>query len=190
MLYGLPSGFLGTFLGWLFSGKKRRNDFLKELQNSIDLLTAKYTEVLDKYTVSQAENAQLKLDNAQLLANQQIMAQKIDALNKKIDQLNKLLKSQNNEKFNQGLSHITACRTCDGVVRNEKASGDDFTTPAADHKPLVGNRRPARGRTGKFQPSASGEGARLPDGAQDGDPGDTGGLISDDDTDTEPYGSA
>lgn len=90
LIWALPSGFVSSLLTWLVTRKKRRNDFLTDLQNSIDLLTKKYTETLDKYTISQEENARLKLDNAQLLANQEIMARKIDQLNKKVDQLNKL----------------------------------------------------------------------------------------------------
>ena len=80
---------------WLFSRRKQNNDFLAELQKSIDLLTEKYTKTLN-------ENVQLKADNAKLLANQQVMEEKIDSLTRKIDSLTKQLK--NYEKNNPGIS--------------------------------------------------------------------------------------
>lgn len=84
-----------SMVAWFFAHRKQKNDFLSELQKSIDLLTEKYTETLN-------ENVQLKADNAKLLANQQVMEGKIDSLTRKIDSLTKQLK--NYEKNNQRIS--------------------------------------------------------------------------------------
>lgn len=85
----VPGGAIGSVVTWLFSRKTRRVDVLQRLQESIDLLTSKYTEVLK-------ENVLLKADNAKLLANQKAMEEKIDAMNKKIDKLTAELKTKNN----------------------------------------------------------------------------------------------
>lgn len=184
-MWALPSGFISSLVTWLVTGKKRRNDFLKDLQNSIDLLTAKYTETLDKYTISQEENARLRLHNAQLLANQEIMAQKIDELNKKVDQLNKLLKAKNNEKFNQG-NTTASRRTSDGVVRNERAVLNDSGTAETGRDQIIPARLSGKSRVRKTGVNASGEDTGLDEGDQGGIGSDTIRGIADDDTDSEP----
>ena len=79
LTYSLPSGFLGSVVTWFASRRQRNNDFLAELQKSIDLLTEKYTKVLE-------ENIILKADNAKLLANQAVMEQKIDTLTRTVEE--------------------------------------------------------------------------------------------------------
>lgn len=99
---------------WLFSRRKQNNDFLAELQKSIDLLTEKYTKTLN-------ENVQLKADNAKLLANQQVMEGKIDSLTRKIDSLTKQLK--NYEKNNQGIppyASALARNDLSGIVQRDQ----------------------------------------------------------------------
>lgn len=182
-MWALPSGFISSLVTWLVTGKKRRNDFLKDLQNSIDLLTAKYTETLDKYTISQEENARLRLHNAQLLANQEIMAQKI--VNKKVDQLNKLLKAKNNEKFNQG-NTAASRRTSDGVVRIEKAVFNDSGTAEAGRDQIIPARFAGKSRVRKTGANASGEDTGLDESDQGGIGGDTIRGVADDNTDSEP----
>ena len=71
LMFLLPGGAIGSVVTWFATRKERKVDVLSKLQESIDLLTRKYTEVLD-------ENVQLKADNAKLLANQEIMNTKID----------------------------------------------------------------------------------------------------------------
>lgn len=107
-----------SMVAWFFAHRKQKNDFLSELQKSIDLLTEKYTETLN-------ENVQLKADNAKLLANQQVMEGKIDSLTRKIDSLTKQLK--NYEKNNQGISPYTtaiARSTLPDGVRLDQGSND------------------------------------------------------------------
>lgn len=88
----LGSSTVSSILTYVVARRKRKNDFLSELQKSIDLLSEKYGAVL-------RENILLKEDNAKLLASQKEMSTKIDTLNKKIDKLQKLIKGKTDENI-------------------------------------------------------------------------------------------
>lgn len=60
--------FVGTSIAWFFERKKRKNNFLQDMQNSIDLLTTKYTEILNKWTIAQDENLKLLGGQSAMLA--------------------------------------------------------------------------------------------------------------------------
>jgi len=179
LMWALPSGFLSSVVTWLVTRRQRNNDFLASLQQSIDLLTEKYTETLN-------ENVRLQADNAHLLANQKVMEEKIDALNKKVDQLTKQLRSQN-EKSNQGNSpRIAPRRPADGSVRSNKERGertvDHDTVDLPEHAARSAGRRRSRC-------AASCAGADA--GGADDDPtgvcgAGAGGVGDSDDSDVEP----
>lgn len=96
LMFLLPGGAIGSVVTWFATRRERKVGVLSKLQESIDLLTDKYTETLD-------ENVQLKADNAKLLANQRSLEAKIDELNVKIDMLTEQLKTKKkNEKSYQG----------------------------------------------------------------------------------------
>lgn len=95
LMFLLPGGAIGSVVTWFATRKERKVDVLSKLQESIDLLTKKYTEALD-------ENVQLKADNAKLLANQKTLELKIDHLTEKVSQLTQQLNRQENEKLHQG----------------------------------------------------------------------------------------
>ncbi len=57
-------GFLGSVFTWIFSRRKQNNDFLKELQSSINLLSGENKKILE-------ENIQLRRENIDLKANQE-----------------------------------------------------------------------------------------------------------------------
>ena len=122
MFVGLCISNIGT---WFISRRKQNNDFLAELQKSIDLLTEKYTKALDENVTLKEDNANLRSDNAQLLAIKRELADKIDKLTKKVDSLTKQLK--NYEKNNQGISTYTtaiAHSTLPDGVRLDQGSND------------------------------------------------------------------
>lgn len=102
LTFALPGGFLGSVVTWFASRRQRNNDFLAELQKSIDLLTEKYTKVLE-------ENIILKADNAKLLANQAVMEQKIDTLTRTVEELKNQLKPNTNDKQNKRRTTPAAC---------------------------------------------------------------------------------
>lgn len=94
LITAISSGGISGVITWMFSKKKRDNDFLSDLQNSINILTQNYTDTLNKLVEVQRQNAEL-------LAGQATMQQEIDKLKKencklieKINELNKLLKSK------------------------------------------------------------------------------------------------
>ena len=71
LAFALPGGFLGSVFTWIFSRRKRNNDFLRELQDSINLLSNENKEILK-------ENVLLRRENVDLKANQEEMLVRID----------------------------------------------------------------------------------------------------------------
>ena len=181
LMFALPGGFLGSVVTWFASRRQRNNDFLAELQKSIDLLTEKYTKVLE-------ENIILKADNAKLLANQAVMEQKIDTLTATVEELKIQLKSSTNDKQNKRrASPAAGSQPSADLVRNGQEGGRKYRGKrSAGHG--------TGGRTGRVS-RLNGTGVPGEDGAsgdsgfdglsQGGIGGDTSGLGTDQDTDTE-----
>lgn len=83
---------ISSAVTWLLTKRKRNNNFISELQGSIDLLSEKYTEALDQLTIIRAENLELrtlqremtneiedlKLKNNQLRKNIEYLKTKLD----------------------------------------------------------------------------------------------------------------
>jgi uncharacterized coiled-coil DUF342 family protein len=46
-------------VGWIFGTRKRKNDFLHEMQDSIDMLSSKNKELLEELVSMRKENAKL-----------------------------------------------------------------------------------------------------------------------------------
>lgn len=57
LAFALPGGFLGSVFTWIFSRRKQNNDFLKELQSSINLLSGENKKILE-------ENIQLRRETS------------------------------------------------------------------------------------------------------------------------------
>lgn len=105
LITAIGSGSVTGLLTWLFSKRKRNNDFIAELQGSIDILSKNYTETLNRLVEVQRQNVEL-------LTNQDALTREVEKLNKeieklkkentslicKINELNKLFKSKANEK--------------------------------------------------------------------------------------------
>lgn len=49
-------------VGWFASSRKRRNDAIKEMQESIDLLAQKNTDLIQEITQLRIENSSLKAE--------------------------------------------------------------------------------------------------------------------------------
>lgn len=80
VLTGIASYFAGT--------RKRNNDFLNDLQKSIDLLSAKNAELID-------EVVKLRSENAKLLSNQDTLQSRVDTLTRQNDKLQKEVEDLN-----------------------------------------------------------------------------------------------
>ncbi len=69
--------FIGTYIiplvsaaaGWLAGSRKRRNDFLKDLQASIDLLSSENRRLLADITAVNAEIVAVRKENEELKAS-------------------------------------------------------------------------------------------------------------------------
>lgn len=177
LMFLLPGGAIGSVVTWFATRKERKVDVLSKLQESIDLLTKKYTEALD-------ENVQLKADNAKLLANQKTLELKIDHLTEKVSQLTQQLNRQENEKSHQGAySPPRGQRASARGVRHAKKSGNVQTGGLQSSGPNGTGREGSNGQRSVQVPE--------PTAGDDGIEGDIHRTDSDesgagDDTDAEP----
>jgi hypothetical protein len=85
LMFALPGGFVGSVVTWLVNRRNSNQDFLIKLQHSIDLLTEKYTQVLD-------ENTQLKAERADLQVAQKNLADKVEKLTREVKKLTERIK--------------------------------------------------------------------------------------------------
>lgn len=66
--------FIGTYIiplvtaavGWIVGSRKRRNDFLKDLQASINLLSAENKRLLEEITSANVEIVAVRKENEEL----------------------------------------------------------------------------------------------------------------------------
>lgn len=77
-------------IGWVAGSKKRNNDFLKDLQDSIDLLSTRNKELLEEVIKLRSEVVKLKTENAALRAE-------VEELNRKLDNVKTITKEYKNE---------------------------------------------------------------------------------------------
>lgn len=91
LAFALPSGFVGAVASWAVGRRKRNNDFLAEMQRSIDLLSEKYNQVLQ-------ENVALRQEKAEWQVAQQELLAKVDRLTREVERLRRNLPSNNVNK--------------------------------------------------------------------------------------------
>ncbi|MCM1151160.1 MAG: hypothetical protein NC209_05700 [Alistipes sp.] len=84
--FALPGGFLGAAVSWAVGSRKRNNDFLAEMQRSIDLLSEKYNQVLQ-------ENVSLRQEKAEWQVTQRMLLTKVDRLTREVESLRRNLHS-------------------------------------------------------------------------------------------------
>ena len=120
LTFALPGGFLGSVFTWIFSRRKQNNDFLKELQSSINLLSGENKKILE-------ENIQLRRENIDLKANQEEMLVRIDRLTKEVERLRRTIGKRTSHEDNTlfGTAHRTAGELC----------ADDGSGRHSDRKP-------------------------------------------------------
>jgi prefoldin subunit 5 len=87
----IPSGAAGAVVTYFVTRRSRNNDFLEKLQHSIDLLTEKYTQVLDENTKLMEENKRLKSDKDDLVNSQRKLTKKVEDLTKEVARLNETI---------------------------------------------------------------------------------------------------
>ena len=90
-MYILPAGALGSVATWWSTRRKRDNDFIADLQDSINLLAETNKTLL-------AELVEVKKQNAQLVVNQEKMKNEIGLLRDENKSLREMV-SDLNEKL-------------------------------------------------------------------------------------------
>ena len=92
--------FIGTYIiplvsaaaGWLAGSRKRRNDFLKDLQASIDLLSSENRRLLADITAVNAEIVAVRKENEELKASVDRLCSENSQLQAEVRQLREQIK--------------------------------------------------------------------------------------------------
>jgi len=92
--------FIGTYIiplvsaaaGWLAGSRKRRNDFLKDLQASIDLLSSENRRLLADITAVNAEIVAVRKENEELKASVDRLCSENSQLQEEVRQLREQIK--------------------------------------------------------------------------------------------------
>lgn len=88
------AGFLTVLLscitalgGWLFGKRKRKNDFISQLQSSIDLLSEKYTETLKELILVKDQNTKLLIGQNEMAVEIKTLRKENAGLKKEVEEL-------------------------------------------------------------------------------------------------------
>ena len=92
--------FIGTYIiplvyaavGWLAGSRKRRNNFLKDLQASIDLLSSENRRLLADITAVNAEIVAVRKENEELKASVDRLCSENSQLQEEVRQLREQIK--------------------------------------------------------------------------------------------------
>ena len=94
--------FIGTYIiplftaviGWIVGSRKRKNDFLKDLQASIDLLSSENRKLLADITAVNSEIVAVRKENEELKASVDRLCAENSQLKDEIRQLREQIKQQ------------------------------------------------------------------------------------------------
>lgn len=94
--------FIGTYIiplftatvGWLVGSRKRKNDFLKDLQASIDLLSSENRRLLADITAVNTEIVAVRKENEELKASVDRLCTESSQLKDEVRQLREQIKQQ------------------------------------------------------------------------------------------------
>ncbi len=92
--------FVGTYIvpaitaafGWLVGTRKRNNDFLQDLQSSIDLLSSENKKLLEDITAVNTEIVAVRKENEELKAAVEKLCKENSLLKEEVKQLKDRLK--------------------------------------------------------------------------------------------------
>ncbi len=79
-------------VSWLAGRKKSKNDFLQEMQASIDLLAQRNSDLYNEIVGLRAENLSLRLDVQRLLGENTKMSKEIEVLNARLENVKTITK--------------------------------------------------------------------------------------------------
>lgn len=98
LTYTLPSGFLSGITTWFITRRKRNNDLLAHMQQSIDLLCEKYNAVLQENVTLRQEKAGWQVLHEELLLKIDRLTREVATLRKNINRNTKAYESIQSEK--------------------------------------------------------------------------------------------
>lgn len=81
-------------VGWLVGSRKRKNDFLKDLQASIDLLSSENRKLLADITAVNTEIVAVRKENEELKASVDRLCAESSQLNDEVRQLREQINQQ------------------------------------------------------------------------------------------------
>ena len=78
-------------IGWLAGSQKRKNDFLRDLQNSVNMLTDENARLLKELIAMRNENATLIANQDQMKIEIGVLRRENEGMKDKINELNERL---------------------------------------------------------------------------------------------------
>lgn len=81
-----------SVIAWLVGRRKSKNDFLHEMQASIDLLVEKNKILVEEITALRIENSALRYDVQRLAGENKKMSKEIEELNTRLENVKTITK--------------------------------------------------------------------------------------------------
>lgn len=82
-------------VGWVAGRKKQQNDFLVEAMATIDMLTAKHSEILKEMLCLRQENIELKANQTEMLLEVSRLREELEKSRAEQEAMSEILKSLN-----------------------------------------------------------------------------------------------
>lgn len=82
---------ISSLVTWFVARKKRKNDFLADLQSSIDLLSSKYNDALKELVTVKEQNSKLLIAQNEMKEQISNLTKENETLKNTVDELNERL---------------------------------------------------------------------------------------------------
>ena len=83
---------ISSVISWIVGRRRSKNDFLKEMQASIDRLVEKNKELVAEVTALRLENSALRYDVQRLATENKKMSKEIEELNTRLENVKTITK--------------------------------------------------------------------------------------------------
>lgn len=98
------SGVAGV-AGWFVGRRKENNDFLNDLQQSVDMLAEKNRTLYEEVTDLRKDNSDFKVKVSELTTQNKILKDKLDNLSKRITSMGKKSARKTDENNKKEIEH-------------------------------------------------------------------------------------
>ena len=130
LTFALPSGFLSSVATWLVSRRKRNNDLLAHMQQSIDLLCEKYNTVLQENVALRQEKASWQVRHEELRLKIDRLTKEVATLRKNINRNTKAYESIHSDKASRDTTLVDPADN--GRMRRHETGHKKFDTATND----------------------------------------------------------